>query len=301
VLGVEFGVMPFPFETWRKNSKYGHGATMEICRKAGVKAIEPIANWFFDENYQPNERYIEQFLGAAFSLGMRVPVVVILCDLVNPNKRNITKFESGIAVAHLLGAKIALVAGHGMDRGSKDVELSHARKLIAQGLMRYVDFAKDRNIKLVIEPFGLRPKLACSAEHIVEICQTTWDHDKKVWACLDTGNLFFAGQHVMEVFDKLWPYILHVHMKNWRTVPEGTSGSLKSLKGLRVVGCSLEDGIIPNELVAAELRKREYHLGIHLEPPICGVDPLEHPSNILNRDVPLMMSFFNGGSSTSSK
>lgn len=287
-MSVKFSVMTSPFEEWRKTEKCGHGRVAKILKNCGGQGLEVFANWFFTPSGEPDKAEISYFRAISDTLELPIVAVDIICDLVasksNPIEPELKKLESGIVVASKLGARIALVVGHGSNTRNL-VEPEKGRKMIAEGLMKKICLAKGFGITLTIEDFGYTPELLCKAEDLLQVINLC---NSEVKLTFDTGNFAFAGEGPISAFDQLAPHIVHVHFKDWAAVPENTLGAIKTLNGASVIGCPMGEGLIPNAAVAKLLVQQGYNGWVSLESPLQSGDP----KVVAGHDLPFLKYYF---------
>lgn len=83
--------------------------------------------------------------------------------------------------------------------------------------------------------------------------------DQKVLGvAFDTGNFRFAGEDVLEAFDKLKDRIRHVHVKDRALENIAGESNKEALDGTKLYPCAVGSGVLPLTEVFAKLREIGY-------------------------------------------
>ena len=266
----KFAVMTFMFRPWWRDGRVTHEALLAGFAAAGAQGVEPFHRDFVEE---PD--LLPRYRRALADAGLRVAAVDVMCNLVYADaaqrQQGRDELRRGLDICRELGADIAHVAGH---RLVGDVTPADGRRMIAEGLAEVAESTHRDGMVLAIEDFDPSPTLICSAEDCLEVMRLSGGVVKLVF---DTGNFLAVGERADEQFDRLAEHICHCHFKDF-TLADGTRR-----------GCDLGTGVVPNAVVARQLRRRGFAGWVALETR--GRADVA-PNEAVARELPLLMSWF---------
>ena len=168
------------------------------------------------------------------------------CNFIGPDKpsrsKGVDALHRAVEMAWGLECPLVLAAGSHL---SGDISPDDGRRMTIEGLRACLPAARQADVTLAIEDFGVAPTLQCAAEDCLEILNAL----PELAFVFDTGNFYFRGEDPLANLDLLGERTRHVHLKDW----------VKSDKPdiADVAGAPLGTGLIPNE----ELVRRFLELG----------------------------------------
>lgn len=161
-----------------------------------------------------NDKLQKSYQKEMTNTGLSMPVMDLIANLACKEKiarqDAYDKMRKGIDICDAFGSKIVHLAGCSPVDG---VSPENGRKLIAEGLMEFVDDVEKRGMILAFEDFNPSPGLICSAADCLEIIGLTGSRVKFVF---DTGNFEAAGEHAENNFAALFDHICHFHFKDFK-------------------------------------------------------------------------------------
>lgn len=245
---IKYAVMTFMYNGWVNGEKGSHEELINILRDAGADGIEAFCNHFMGQ-----EDLIQLYKREMANTGLKMPVMDLLANLADPaqeaRQNAYETMRRGIDICDALGTEIVHVAGCGPVEG---VSSSDGKKLIAEGLMDFVDDVEKCGMTLAFEDFDPSPTLICSVSDCLEILDLTQGRVKFVF---DTGNFEAVGEHAEDAFPKLIEHTCHFHFKDFQ--------SDDSPKGYR--GAAFGQGMIKNSDIARMAKKANYSGWVALE------------------------------------
>ena len=128
--------------------------------------------------------------------------------------------------------------------------------------------AKELGITPMVANLGFRGDIYGQADWVVETCKTFEPDVKTVY---DVGNFVMAGEDPIEALDKVFPYTVHVHLKDWVILPKEDPGaSFRGHDKQWFQACCFGEGIVP--LAAAVKRLKELNYEGLVSPEYEGPD-----------------------------
>lgn len=165
-------------------------------------------------------------------------------------QKNLDTIRRTVALAYTMNCPLVLTAGSRLEPG---VTPEEGRKRIIDTLNEVAGHARQAGVTLMIEDFGIEPLLQCSAQD----CLKVLDGVEHLAFTFDTGNFYFAGDDALANLETLWPYIKHVHFKDWvrSATPEIAD----------VASCPVGAGLLPNQAILKRLVELGYKGALSLE------------------------------------
>lgn len=142
---------------------------------------------------------------------------------------------------------------HDWEQTAAFMKSNKAVQNITEGLRRAIAYANEKNVTVTLEdfdsvlsPFSRMNELKWFMENVPGIKWT-----------LDAGNFAYSSENILDAYELLHAYTMHVHCKD-RGIENPTSNGIagKYNKGLRPV--SAGDGYIPLDTILSKLKRDGY-------------------------------------------
>lgn len=234
--------------------------------QVGIEGVEPATSLFTD---RPDlEAEVPR---VAADLGLVMPAYDALGNLVHPEPTAraavIDGLKRDLDRCYRWGIPVAMVAG---SRVHPELGPSESRRLVAEGMNALVDTANAAGVTLAIESYGVDLELHASSAQLAEVIGMC---DPTILTTFDMGNFVLGGDVPSEALDAWLARLAHVHVKDFRRLPDGDSGGLPSRDGHRYAGCRLGEGAVDVTSVVRKLAKAGYPGALSLE--MGGADGLD--------------------------
>jgi sugar phosphate isomerase/epimerase len=268
---IKFAVMTFMYDGWI-NRGGSHEELIRILSESDAGGIEAFCNMFMG-----NDELLKLYRKLMTDTGLQMPVMDLIANLACKEKSQreeaYEKMRKGIDICEAMGSEIVHVAGCKTVEGVSNVD---GRKLIAEGLMAFVDDVEKRGMTLAFEDFNPSPGLICSAEECLDILNLT---DGRVKFVFDTGNFEAAGEHAEDNFAKLIKHTCHFHFKDFKPIDD-----------LKVQhGTHFGQGVIKNRKIAGMIKDYGYSGWVALESYMQGNNG---PRETVQPELTLLKSWF---------
>jgi len=245
---VKFAVMTFMYSGWAASDSGSHEALLEILAEAGADGVEAFCNHFFD-----NAALVQRYQQKMRELKLCMPVMDLIANLAEPagvqREAEYEKMRKGIDICEAFGTEIIHLAGC---KQPEKISVRDAQRLIAEGMLDFVDDIEKRGMTLAFEDFDPSPSLICSAADCLEIIRLTGNRVKFVF---DTGNFMAVNEKAEENFDRLIPHCRHFHFKDFR-VADNSRG---------YAGAHFGQGVVANRTIARKIKAAGYQGWVALE------------------------------------
>ncbi|MFZ2657330.1 MAG: sugar phosphate isomerase/epimerase family protein [Victivallales bacterium] len=268
---IKFAVMTFMYDGWIKRGG-SHEELIRVLSKSGVEGIEAFCNLFMDDDGLI-KLYRKQMADASLAMPVMDLISNLACREKSQRDEAYEKMRKGIDVCDAMGSEIVHVAGCAPVEG---VSPADGRKLIAEGLMEFVDDVEKRGMTLAFEDFNPSPGLICSAADCLDILKLTGGRVKFVF---DTGNFEAVGEHAEDNFAKLIAHTCHFHFKDFKPIDD--------IKVQR--GAHFGQGVIKNREVAGMIKNSGYSGWVALESYLQGDNG---PVETVQPELELLKSWF---------
>ncbi len=269
---IKYAVMTFMYRGWADGGKGSHEELIDILRDAGADGIEAFCNTFMG-----NDELVKRYRKKMNETGLAMPVMDLIANLAVPEgapRQDVYEtMRRGIDICEAFGTEIVHVAGCSPVEG---VPPETGRKLIAEGLMAFVDDVEKRGMTLAFEDFDPSPSLICSASDCLDIIRETQNRVKFVF---DTGNFEAAGEHAEDKFADFIEHTCHFHFKDFQrdNNPKGYKGA------------SFGKGMIKNREIAAMAKAAGYSGWVALESYLQGDNG---PRETIAPELSVLKSYF---------
>ncbi|MNJ45819.1 Inosose dehydratase [compost metagenome] len=191
--------------------------------------------------------------------GLTVSLMYGFFDFVNDT--NIQDGYDFIDRAVYMGAPKVLIIPGFAKVGDTNETREIAKHRMAQALTQLVDYAAQHKITVTMEDFDDELATYRSSEELL------WFMTKVPGlACtFDTGNFLYCGEDVLDAFDCVKDYIVHVHCKD-RSLQEQQGVSPKiTMKGTALYPSPVGEGVIPIEAIIEKLQGIGYQGNFAIE------------------------------------
>ncbi len=270
---IKFAVMTFMYNTWVNSEEGSHEELIRVLAEAGADGIEAFCNTFMD-----NDKLLKLYKKEMDTNGLPMPVMDLISNLAckekNARQEAYEKMRKGIDICDALGSEIVHLAGCKLLEG---VSAEDGRKLIAEGLMDFVDDVEKRGMTLAFEDFNPSPGLICSAADCLEIIELTEGRVKFVF---DTGNFEAAGEHAEDNFSKLIDHTCHFHFKDFKKDVD---------LSIQQPGTYFGQGAIKNREIAKMIKDYGYNGWAALESYLQGSNG---PIETISKELSVLKSMF---------
>lgn len=269
---IKFAVMTFMYNAWAAGETGSHERLLEILKEAGADGAEAFCNSFFDD-----AALLKIYQNKLADLQLKMPVMDLIVNLAaKPGKDREDAYEvmrKGIDICESFGTEIIHIAGCRLGEGEC---VEDAKKLIAEGMLDFIDDVEKRGMTIAFENFDPSPKLICTLKDCQDIMTLTNNRAKFVF---DTGNFKAVQEDAAENFDVLFDNIKHFHFKDFQNDDSERGYS----------GTHFGEGVIKNREVAQKIVAAGYTGWVALESyPQAGNGPEE----TVAKELKTLKSFF---------
>jgi sugar phosphate isomerase/epimerase len=136
------------------------------------------------------------------------------------------------------------------------------RVQFGEALRCALPLARELGLTLTIENLGILADTYGRSEQIKAICD---DVGPQLRLTFDAGNFLLAGENAATAFDRLAPWVAHVHFKDWTIVPAAAPASIAGVDGRHYQGAALGDGVVDLGGMLRQLRRIGYDGSISVE------------------------------------
>lgn len=257
---MKLSVMLFPYQSGLAKGEWKPGELVDAFRSAGIVGVEPMMS-----NLLATPEIWREFIAAAQGAGMAFTCYDIGVNLVGTGPEDREKALhtalDGIAYARdSLGCSTVLLAGTRPAPGMSEAE---GRAIYAEMLARVIDRTEGAGVTVTIEDFGVYPHFTAAGGHCLEVLRAV-ERDAMRFT-FDNGNFLLGGDRPMAVFDMLYPYTSHVHIKDFTPREPDGKPSLTAPDGTPYKGCMIGAGDAQVRDCVARLRELDYPGWISLE------------------------------------
>ena len=149
-----------------------------------------------------------------------------------------------------------------------DFRVGECQEWFNTALAESLPVAKQLGITPMVANLGFRGDMYGQADWVVETCKAFAPDVKTVY---DVGNFVMAGEDPIESLNKVFPYTVHVHLKDWVILPtEDPGASFQGHDEQWFQACRFGEGIVP--LAATVRRLKELHYDGLVSPEYEGPD-----------------------------
>jgi len=226
-------------------------------------------HWYRDRNvtsielYDPwiegkDDAHVEGIIEALGKYEVQPCVCDVNCHVVSRDedkrKAGTEQFQNRLRVMHRIGVPIALILPSLPDYDS-GFEPRECHDFLNEALAASLPLAKELEITLMIANLGSRSDIYGQADWVVQTCQAL----PELRMVYDVGNFVMAGEDPVTALDKVFPYMIHVHLKDWITFDSERPGeSWLGHGGKWYQGCLFGKGIVPLRAAVDRLKQLGY-------------------------------------------
>lgn len=267
-----------------------------MCRPREID-YPKLFQWYRDrdistiELYDPwiegkGDDHVQMIIDTLAEYEMHPRICDVNCHVVSHDaderKRGGERFHERLRVMNRVGIKIALILPAIPDWGS-DYTPAQCQEWLTTALGDSLPVAHELGMTLMIANLGFRGDIYGMADWVVDTCKALPD----LRMVYDVGNFVMAGDDPIAAIDKCFPYMIHVHFKDWITYDEEQPGETWLGHGGKwYQGCKFGEGIV--DIPAAARRLKELGYDGFVSPEYEGPgDPYEHMDQAIrySRDV----------------
>ena len=242
----------------------------------GITSLELYDPWMEDEH---EVLRIEEAIAAT---GMKV----LMCDVnfhvgfrdADKRAAGTDRFHERLRVASRLGARSILILPS-MPGWDSDLTSEELREWLYEAVENSLPVARELGLILLVANLGFRGDVYGGPEWVVDACERLGDQVRTVY---DVGNFVMAGYDPIAALDRVFPYTVHVHVKDWIPLDAELPGA--SWQGTRggpwFKAMDLGEGVVP--LPAAVQRLRELGYDGTVSPEYEGP---EEPYAVMDRAI----------------
>lgn len=165
-----------------------------------------------------------------------------------------------IDTAALMGApNVLIVASDGSDIANEE-DRERAKSRMICGLRELAAYGAARGVCATLENFSV-PRYPFS---YVDDLESIYQAVPGLGYTLDAGNFTCVGENVLDAYERLKPYMVHLHVKEWAYTDD--PAGIRCSDGRRVNGVAYGTGIVPlRELIRRIRADARYQGAIVLE------------------------------------
>ncbi len=244
----------------------GKITTEEIIKFAKREGFEAMEYLLFDPTQQ-----IDNLKLMLKEYNIKISCVDFFVDLAAQNE---DAYEKQIQIAKLaidkaaeLSAKMVMVIP-AYEESVIDKET--AKQSIIKGLNRIVDYGIQKEIRVTIEDYPSLKIPLCSITEIQDILEKI----PQLKLTFDTGNFMLAGDNTLEAYERLYPYVINVHAKDWKS--SANEDGTETINGEKLVPGIHGDGLVELKELFKKLHDNKYggYIGLEYEGELDNLEPI---------------------------
>ena len=151
-----------------------------------------------------------------------------------------------MGVALSLGCKLLMLSPGGRKEGWSYEDI---RASMADGMALLCERAAPHGVTVTTENHGGMAALRGKVEHLREFKERAPD----LMLTYDSGNFLLADEDPLGALHALLPWIVHVHLKDWRDASPRASKTSRSMSGRRYEAIVIGDGLVPTREIVTTL------------------------------------------------
>jgi sugar phosphate isomerase/epimerase len=171
-------------------------------------------------------------------------------------KAGLETMKRGIEDTVILGADRVMIP----PAGRADVDREQSRPWFIAGLLETLPIAQDAGVILTIEDFGFPTSAFIVSDELLLAVEQV----PGLKLTFDSGNCVTAGEDAVHMLERIMPYVVHAHVKDWRITDHEEEG-FRGLDGQCYASVNLGEGIVDNAGCVRVLAEAGYEGYINLE------------------------------------
>ena len=245
---MQISVMSLCFQSALTAGEMTLQDVIKCCADAGADGIE-----LMDSHTQLGP--VDELAAHISDASLTVPSLCLPCDFVQPDsallRDAVDAAVERMQVALALGCKLLMLSPGGRKPGLSFEEM---RGLMADGMAMLCERAAPHGVTVTTENHGGMAALRGKVEHLLEFKEKAPDLE----LTYDSGNFLLADEDPMAALHALLPWIVHVHLKDWKRASAGAAKTSRSISGQRYESVVIGDGIVPTREIVSTLADAGY-------------------------------------------
>ena len=249
----------------------------------GINSLELYDPWMEDEE---EVLRIEDAIAAT---GMKVLACDVNCHVGYPDRNarltGIDRFHKRLLVASRLKATSVLILPS-MPGWDSDLTTDKLREWLYEAIETSLSVARELGLTLMVANLGFRGDVYGDPEWVMDVCERLGD----LRTVYDVSNFVMAGYDPIAALDRVFPYINHVHVKDWMPLEAELPGV--SWQGTRrgswFKAVDLGKGVVPLPTAVQRLHELGYNGTVSPE-----YEGPEDPYTAMSRAIPYTREAFN--------
>lgn len=214
---------------------------LEIAKSFGIDYLE------FDISDLKNDETAALLADS----GMKISSVYGFYDFVNSDDLSGAIYHCGRA-AELGSEKIMLIPGF-YSENDKSVMKNEREKMLA-AMKKVCEYAHEKGLTPTIEDFDDFLSPISTSERMLDFVNEI----PYLKVTFDTGNFMYSAESENYAFERLKPYIVHVHCKDRSMTPDERCEMKCAVDGTEMYACPTGDGCVAVAHIVKELAESGY-------------------------------------------
>jgi len=252
---MKISVMSLCFQAALDSGEMTIGDVIASCAKAEADGIE-----LMDKHTQLSP--LDKLAAQMADSGLTMPSLCLPCDFVQTDQAAMREAVDAaverMEVALSLGCNM-LMLSPGSRKEGWDYE--DIRASMADGMALLCDRAASYEVTVTTENHGGMAALRGKVEHLQEFKQRVPD----LLLTYDSGNFLLADEDPLAALHALLPWVVHVHLKDWRRASPRAPTTSRSISGQRYEAIVIGDGLVPTREIVSALADAAYEGYLSIE------------------------------------
>ncbi len=240
---MKISVMSLCFQSAMDSGEMTLQDVIGCCADAGADGIE-----LMDKHTQLGP--VDELAAQIADAGMTMTSLCLPCDFVQSEdavmRDAVDAAVERMEVALSLGCKLLMLSPGGRREGWSYEDI---RASMADGMALLCERAAPHGVTVTTENHGGMAALRGKVEHLREFKEKVPD----LMLTYDSGNFLLADEDPLGALHALLPWIVHVHLKDWRDASPRASKTSRSMSGRRYEAIVIGDGLVPTREIVATL------------------------------------------------
>ena len=154
-----------------------------------------------------------------------------------------------------------------------------ARERIVAGMKEIVSYAAEKDITVTMENYSLHTHPYSTVEEMLYLMEQV----PGLKYTMDMGNFYCVKEDVLKAYERLKPYLVHAHVKDWVADPFGyiIRPEIPALKG-----CEPGSGLVPLKELLTRMKQDGYKGNLLAE-----IDVVEDVRDLTRQDIEIFVEF----------